>query len=50
MGLPRLLTPRFVVADARPCSQHLIYSVADEVFAVVFPEIKEPKARPLFLS
>ncbi|BGP23533.1 tRNA (guanine-N(7)-)-methyltransferase (tRNA(m7G46)-methyltransferase) [Rhodotorula toruloides] len=40
----------FAILQNRRLNKHLIYSVADEIFAVVFPEMKEPKARPLFLS
>ncbi|BGP30845.1 tRNA (guanine-N(7)-)-methyltransferase (tRNA(m7G46)-methyltransferase) [Rhodotorula toruloides] len=40
----------FATLQNKRLNKHLIYSIADEIFAVVFPEIKEPKARPLFLA
>ncbi|BGO97035.1 PhoX domain-containing protein [Rhodotorula toruloides ATCC 204091] len=40
----------FATLQNKRLNKHLIYSIADEIFAVVFPEIKEPRARPLFLA
>ncbi|GAA5906735.1 hypothetical protein JCM8208_006373 [Rhodotorula glutinis] len=40
----------FAVLQNRRLNKHLIYSVVDEVVAVLFPELQEQRSRPLFLS
>ncbi|GAA5943653.1 hypothetical protein JCM3775_001324, partial [Rhodotorula graminis] len=40
----------FAVLQNRRLNKHLIYSVVDEVVAVLFPELHEQRSRPLFLS
>ncbi|GAA6050922.1 hypothetical protein JCM3770_002539 [Rhodotorula araucariae] len=40
----------FAVLQNRRLNKHLIYSVVDEVVAVLFPELSEQRNRPLFLS
>ncbi|GAA5850994.1 hypothetical protein JCM9279_005252 [Rhodotorula babjevae] len=40
----------FSVLQNRRLNKHLIYSVVDEVVAVLFPELQEQRTRPLFLS
>ncbi|GJN87525.1 hypothetical protein Rhopal_000476-T1 [Rhodotorula paludigena] len=40
----------FAVLQNRRLNKHLMYSVLDEILAVLFPELQEQRSRPLFLS